>query len=76
MVKLGVGQLLPTNIPKKILSFLLNPMNIESQKKNEVVPKVRDSWIHVIVISPHHKMRFFFLKIDGLFVVRNNVIRV
>jgi hypothetical protein len=64
------------HIQLKILSFLLNPMNIESQKKNEVVPKVRDSWIHVIVISPHHKMRFFFLKIDGLFVVRNNVIRV
>jgi hypothetical protein len=45
-------------------------------KINEVVPKVGELWIHVVVISPHHKVRFFFLGIDELFVVGNKVVWV
>jgi hypothetical protein len=51
-------------------------MSIESHKKNEVVPRIGHLWIHIVVISPHHKVRFFFPKINELFAIRNKVIRV
>jgi len=50
--------------------------NIELHKRNEAIPRVGDLWIHVIVISSHHKVRFFFLGIDELFVVGNTIIGV
>lgn len=58
------------------VSFLFNPLNIELHKKNETSLKVEDLWIHVIVIPSHHKVRFFFLGIDELFVVGNKVVKV
>lgn len=54
------------------LPFLFNPLNIELHKRNEVNLIVRDLWIHVVVSSSHHKVRFFFPRIDGLFVVRKS----
>lgn len=55
---------------------MLNPLNIESHKRNETILQIRYIWIFVIVISPHHKVRFFFPKIDELFIVEDKVIKV
>jgi hypothetical protein len=45
-------------------------------KRNETILKIRDIWIPVIIISPHHKVRFFFPKIDKLFIVEDKVVKV
>ncbi len=55
---------------------MLNPLNIELHKRNEAILKIRDIWILVIVISPHHKVRFFFHGIDEFFIVKDKVVRV
>ncbi len=55
---------------------LFNPLNIELHKKSEAIFEIGNIWIPVIVISLHHKVRFFFPRIDELFIVEDKVVRV
>jgi hypothetical protein len=51
-------------------------LNIELHKKSEAIFEIGNIWIPVIVISLHHKVRFFFPRIDELFIVEDKVVRV
>jgi hypothetical protein len=42
----------------------------------EVVPKVGYLWLLVAVASPHHQVRFFFIRIDVLFAIGDKVVKV
>ncbi len=49
---------------------LFNPLNIELHKRNEIIPKIGDIWIPILVISPHHKVRFSFLELMNCLLSR------
>jgi hypothetical protein len=42
----------------------------------ETIPRVGDLWLPLVVVSPHHKVRFFFPRIDVLFDVWDKVVIV
>jgi len=52
MMELKVGQQLPNNLPHtSSLLSLFNPLVIELHEKSEIVLKLGDLWVHVVVIS-------------------------
>lgn len=42
----------------------------------EAIPKVGYLWLLVVVVSPHHQVRFFFLRIDVLCAIGDKVVKV
>ncbi len=77
MMELEVGQWLPNNTPNaSSMLSLFSPLVIELHEKNETSFRVGDLWIPIDCISPHHKTRFFFPRIEELFVVKNKVEQV
>jgi hypothetical protein len=72
-----VKQLLPVITTYTIfLQYMFNPLNIELHQKVEAIPKVRDLWLPTTILSPHWGMRFFFIRIDKLFIIMDKVIRI
>jgi hypothetical protein len=70
-------QQLPKNIPNiSSLPFLLSPLAIELHERSESIPRIGDLWIPITNVSIHHKIRFFLLGIERLFVVGDKVVRV
>jgi len=51
-------------------------LNIESFENIELIPRVGDLWLLVVAVSSFHKIRFFLLRIDALFVVGNKMVRI
>ncbi len=45
-------------------------------KLHESVEVLRDLWLLVADVSPHHKVKFFLLGIDVLFNAKDKVVRV
>jgi len=73
----GVGQPLPGNrINITSLPFSFNPLTIELHENVEIVPRIGDLWLPMAIVSPHHKVRFFFLGIDVLFNSKDKVVRI
>jgi hypothetical protein len=73
----GVGQPLPGNrINITSLPFSFNPLTIELHENVEIVPRIGDLWLLMAILSPHHKVRFFFLGIDVLFNAKDKVVRI
>jgi hypothetical protein len=55
------------------LQFLFNPLSIELHEK---ISKIGYLWSLVVVVSPHHQVRFFFLGINVLFTIGDKVVKV
>jgi hypothetical protein len=55
------------------LQFLFNPLSIELHEK---ISKIGYLWLLVVVVSPHHQVRFFFLGINVLFTIGDKVVKV
>jgi hypothetical protein len=51
-------------------------LTIELHESVEVVSRVGDLWLLMASASPHHRVRFFFPRIDVLFVARDKVVKV
>ncbi len=65
-----------TKIDITSLQFSCNPLTIELHENVEVVLRVGDLWLPMVAVSPHHKVRFFFPRIDVLFDVGDKVVKV
>jgi hypothetical protein len=73
----GARQPLPDNrIDITSLPFSFDLLTLELHESVEVVLRIRDLWLHVADVSPHHKIKFFFLGIDVLFNVKDKVVKV
>jgi hypothetical protein len=58
------------------LQFLFDTLSIELHENVEAVPKIGYLWLLVVVVSPHHQVRFFFKGIDVLFTIGDKVVKV
>jgi hypothetical protein len=74
----GVGQPLSCNrINITSLPFSFDPLIIELHENVEVVPRIGgDLWLPMAIVSPHHKVGFFFLGIDVLFNAKDKVVKI
>jgi hypothetical protein len=68
--------LLGTRIDITFLPFSFNPLTIELHENVEIMPRVRDLRLPMAFVSPHHKVKFFFPRIEVLFVVKDKVVRI
>jgi hypothetical protein len=68
--------LLGNRIDTTSLPFSFNLLTIELHESVEVVPRIRDLWLHAANVSPHHIIKFFFLGIDVLFNAKDKIVRV
>jgi hypothetical protein len=57
-----------------VVSF--NALTIEFHENVEIVSRVRDLWLLVASVSPHHIVRVFFPRIDVLFATGDKVVKV
>jgi hypothetical protein len=72
-----VGPLLLTiNTYTIFLQSLSNPLNIELVEEVESIPKVGDLWLFIATVSPSHRIRFFLVGINALFVVGHKVVKI
>jgi hypothetical protein len=55
---------------------LSNPLTIEVFEGVDSIPRVGDLWIPIATSSPFHRVRFFILGIDVLFVIGDKIIRI
>jgi hypothetical protein len=73
----GVGQpLLGNRANTTSLPFSFDPLTIELHENVEIVPRIGDLWLPMAIVSPHHKVRFFFLEIDVLFNAKDKVVKI
>jgi hypothetical protein len=56
--------------------WLPMPFTIELHENVEIVPRVGDLWLPMVVVSLHHKVMFFFSRIDVLFIIGDKVVKV
>jgi hypothetical protein len=72
-----VKPLLPdTNTYIISLLFSSNLLNIEIFEEVDLVPRVGNLWLPIVVISPSNQVRFFFPRIHNLFDVGDKVVRI
>jgi hypothetical protein len=57
------------------LLFSSNLLNIEIFEEVDSLPRIGDLLLPIIIVSPSHQVKFFFLRIDTLFVVSDKVVR-
>jgi len=68
--------LLNTNIDIISPLFSFNLLNIEIFEEVDSIPRVGDLWLSIATVSSSHRIRFFFPRIDTLFVVHDKMVKI
>jgi hypothetical protein len=55
---------------------LFNLLTVEVFEKADSIPRVGDLWILFATSSPFHRVRFFIVGIDVLFVIGDKIIKI